>query len=66
MNADNSTLGDYTEPDGEDFLTLVAMYVEHADDEVTPPPPPDEEGDKGGPPCSKNPNHPNCVPQNAV
>ncbi len=31
MNADNSTLGDYTEPDGEDFLTLDWLQVLVAD-----------------------------------
>lgn len=66
MNDDLGKLGNYTTWDQEDKNTLNDMYAPHDDGVPAPPPPDDGGGDNGGPPCSKNPNHPNCVPQGAV
>jgi predicted Zn-dependent protease len=62
MNDDNATLGEYTEPNQEDEDTLEDMYGngQHTDTEPT------TDNTRGGPPCSKNPSHPNCIPQGAV
>lgn len=53
---DQATLGDATSPGFHDGQQLGIIYA-HAD--VIP----DEEPDGGGPPCSKNPSHPNCKPE---
>lgn len=67
MNDEFSTLGAYTTYNSEDAATLNDMYGSGGhDDEGSGTPPPDDGGGNGGPPCSKNPNHPNCVPQGAV
>ena len=49
---DQATLGSITSPNAHDADQLLAIYA-HTDETS-------DNGNTGGPPCSKNPNHPNC------
>jgi hypothetical protein len=52
---DTAPLGSVTSPNGHDKVELKSIYSH--DDAPT-----GDDGGGGGPPCSKNPNHPNCRP----
>ncbi len=56
----NDQILGFPTPNQHDTDTLNAVY-NHTDDTGTT-----EEGGNGGPPCEKNPTHPNCIPANGV